>query len=204
MTPLPRPERLLSDPTPLHDHALESVRVIRDAMERAGSFTAVPGAGMIAIGVSALLAAPLAAAMPTTSGWLWAWVGEGLVAAAIAGVTIRRKSRRLALPMASGPARKFALAFLPSLAGGAALTVVLVAHGVESLLPGTWLLLYGTAVTAAGALSVRIVPLMGVLFMTLGVCALAVAPAAGNALMAAGFGGLHVVFGAAIARKYGG
>jgi hypothetical protein len=204
MTPLPRSERALADPTPLHDHALESVRVIRDAMERAGSFTAVPGGGMIAIGLTALVAAPLAAVTETGSGWLWAWVGEGLVAAAIAGLTIRRKARRLALPLASGPARKFALAFLPSLVAGAVLTVVLAAHGAGSFLPGTWLLLYGTAVTAAGALSVRIVPLMGVAFMALGVWALAATPTTANALMAAGFGGLHIVFGAAIARKYGG
>jgi hypothetical protein len=59
-------------------------------------------------------------------------------------------------------------------------------------------------VAAAGALSVRIVPLMGVAFMALGVWALAATPATANALMAAGFGGLHIVFGAAIARKYGG
>jgi hypothetical protein len=204
MTPLPRSERALADPTPLHDHALESVRVIRDAMERAGSFTAVPGAGMIAIGATALLVAPLAVLTKTGSGWLWTWVGEGLVAAVVSGLTIRHKARRLALPLASGPARRFALAFLPSLIGGAVLTVVLVAHGEWPLLPGTWLLLYGTGVTAAGALSVRIVPLMGVAFMALGVCALALAPAAGNAFMAAGFGGLHIVFGAAIARRYGG
>jgi hypothetical protein len=173
-------------------------------MERAGSFTAVPGAGMIAIGVTALLAAPLAHAMETGTGWLLTWIGEGLVAAAISAVTIRLKARRLALPLASGPARKFALAFLPSLVAGAVLTVVLVALGLGSILPGTWLLLYGTAVTAAGALSVRIVPLMGVAFMAMGAGALLVAPAHGDTLMAAGFGGLHIVFGYAVARKYGG
>jgi hypothetical protein len=204
MTPLPRFEREPAEPTPLHDHALESVRVIRDAMERAGSFTAVPGAGMIAIGATALVAAAVAATTETGGGWLAVWIVEGLLAAAISAVTIARKARRLALPLASGPARKFALAFVPSLAAGAVLTVVLSAHGLGSLLPGTWLLLYGTAVTAAGALSVRIVPLMGALFMATGVAALACAPAYGNALMAAGFGGLHIVFGVAIARKYGG
>jgi hypothetical protein len=204
MTPLPRSLGVPADPTPLHDHALESVRVIRDAMERAGSFTAVPGAGMIAIGVTALFAAPIAAAMETGSGWLTTWIVDGLIAAAIAGVTIRRKARRLALPLASGPARRFALAFLPSLVAGAVLTVVLASLGAGSILPGTWLLLYGTAVTAAGAMSVRIVPLMGVSFMALGICALALAPAYGDALMAAGFGGLHIVFGLAVARKYGG
>jgi len=204
MTTLPRAERAPTAPTPLHDHALESVRVIRDAMERAGSFTAVPGVGMIAIGLTALVAAAAAPATETGSGWLIAWVVEGLLAAAIAAYTIARKARRLGLSLSSGPARKFALAFLPSLAAGAVLTFALTAEGLGALLPGTWLLLYGTAVTAAGSLSVRIVPLMGVAFMVLGGVALLVAPAYGNALMAAGFGGLHILFGAVIARSFGG
>lgn len=204
MTALPRTERAPSAPSPLHDHALESVRVIRDAMERAGSFTAVPGLGMIAIGLTAFVAAAAAPATETGAGWLTAWVAEGVLAAVISAVTITRKARRLGLPLSSGPARKFALAFLPSLAAGAVLTVALTAHGLGSLLPGTWLLLYGTAVTAAGSLSVRVVPLMGAAFMVVGAAALVVAPAYGNALMAAGFGGLHVVFGAVIARFFGG
>jgi hypothetical protein len=204
MTSLPRPERAAATPTPLHDHALESVRIIRDAMERAGSFTAVPGAGMIAIGLTALIAAAVAAKPETGDGWLTTWIVEACIAAAISGFSIVRKARRLALPLLSGPARRFALAFVPSLGAGAALTVVLTTHGLGPLLPGTWLLLYGCAVTAAGALSVRIVPVMGVLFMVLGVAALFAAPAIGNALMAAGFGGLHIAFGVAIARNYGG
>jgi len=204
MTPLPRIERAPVEPTPLHDHALESVRVIRDAMERAGSFTAVPGAGMIAIGATAMLAAAIAARTHTEGGWLATWLSEGVVASAIAGVTIVRKARRMALPLRSGPARKFALAFAPSIFAAAALTFVLYARGLSSILPGTWLLLYGTGITASGALSVRIVPLMGALFMLLGLAALALAPGYGDALMAAGFGGLHAAFGVAIARHYGG
>jgi hypothetical protein len=204
ITPLPRPERASSDPTPLHDHALESVRVIRDAMERAGSFTAVPGYGTIAIGLTALAAAWVASKADTADGWLTTWIVEGVVAAAIAGWTIVRKDRLLALPIGSGPARKFALAFLPSLVAGAILTAALATHGLRSLLPGMWLLVYGTGVTAAGAQSVRIVPVMGIAFMVLGVLGLILAPGYGNLLTATGFGGLHVVFGVAIARKYGG
>jgi len=204
MTSLPRSADMSDEPIPLHDHAIESVRVIRDAMERAGSFTAVPGAGMIAIGLTALVAAAVAASTETGPSWLTTWIVEGCIASAIATVTIVRKARRLALPLRSGPARKFALAFLPSLFAGAALTFTLASHGLGALLPGTWLLLYGTAVTAAGALSVRIVPVMGVMFMGLGVAALILSPGQGNALMAAGFGGLHVAFGVAIARNYGG
>jgi predicted phage tail protein len=71
-------------------------------------------------------------------------------------------------------------------------------------MPGTWLLLYGTAVATAGAFSVRIVPLMGVCFMVLGTAAL-VAPARLSPwFMAAGFGGLNIAFGILIARRHGG
>jgi hypothetical protein len=173
-------------------------------MERAGSFTAVPGKAMVLIGLTALATAPVAAAAATARGWLTAWVVDGTVASAIAAVAIAAKAKRLALPLRSGPTRRFALAFLPSLAAGAILTVLLVTQGLGAFLPGAWLLLYGTAVTAGGALSVRIVPLMGLCFMAAGVAALVVAPAYGTAMMAAGFGALHVAFGWAIARRYGG
>ena len=204
MTALPRFERAPAEPTPLHDHALESVRVIRDAMERAGSFTAVPGYGMIAIGLTAFIAAAIASGTTSGGGWLATWTTDGGIAVMISLASIVRKARRLAIPLASGTARKFALAFVPSLVAGAVLTFVLASHDLDSLLPGAWLLLYGTAVTAAGALSVRIVPVMGICFMALGVAALSVAPGYGNALMAAGFGGLHIVFGVIVARQHGG
>jgi len=173
-------------------------------MERAGAFTAVPGVGMIAIGLTALLASAIGAGTENGQGWLTTWIGEAVVAALISAVTITAKARRLGLPLRSGPARKFALAFLPSLGAGAALTYTLSGHGLGSLLPGVWLLLYGTAVTAAGSLSVRIVPLMGVAFMATGVAALVASPQYGNALMAVGFGGLHIVFGAVVWRYFGG
>jgi hypothetical protein len=70
-------------------------------------------------------------------------------------------------------------------------------------LPGTWLLLFGAGVVSAGALSVPIVPALGTCFMFLGVAAF-MFPAWGNLWMALGFGGLHLVFGLSIARRYGG
>jgi hypothetical protein len=90
------------------------------------------------------------------------------------------------------------------MAAGALLTLALFRAGAAQLLPGAWLLLFGAAVTSGGAFSVRIVPVMGFSFLALGAAAL-VAPAAwGDAFMAAGFGGLLVIFGLLIARRYGG
>jgi hypothetical protein len=191
-------------PLPIRDHALESLRVIRDAMERAGAFTAVPGWGTVAIGATALAASAAASLTPEGGAWLAVWLAEGVVAGAISAVTIGRKARRVGLSLRSAIARKFALAFLPALAAGGVLTWVLASHGLGSALPGTWLLCYGAAVAAGGAFSVRIVPLMGLGFMTLGVLALVAPPGWGNAIMGAGFGGLHVGFGLAIARRHGG
>jgi hypothetical protein len=87
---------------------------------------------------------------------------------------------------------------------GALLTVVLYQAGVISAIPGTWLLLYGTSVITGGAFSVKIVPVMGLCFMLVGAVALFCPVSWGNWFMAAGFGGLHIIFGIIIARRYGG
>jgi hypothetical protein len=90
------------------------------------------------------------------------------------------------------------------MAAGALLTWVLFRTGPIAVLPGVWLLLYGAGVVASGAASVRIVPLMGACFMALGGVALLGPAGWGNPLLAAGFGGLHILFGVAITVKYGG
>jgi hypothetical protein len=106
--------------------------------------------------------------------------------------------------MVSGPAQKLALAFSPAMIVGALLTAALLRIGANDLLPGVWLLLYGTAVVAGGAFSVRIIPVMGLCFMMLGAVALFAPPDAGEWLMVVGFGVVHVVFGIQIARRHGG
>jgi len=87
---------------------------------------------------------------------------------------------------------------------GLLLTIALYRTGLVWMLPGAWLLLYGAAVANAGAFSVKIVPTMGLCFMLCGAAALFSPPGWANAYMAAGFGGLHILFGFVIARRHGG
>jgi hypothetical protein len=191
------------EPQAIHTHAIDDLRYIRDTMARAGQFSAIPGWGGVMMGISAL-AASAGAGSSGRSRWLAIWLGEAALAVVIALVAMVRKARRSGSPLVAAPARRFAFAYLPPLSAGAVLTAVFAGNGLTACLPGCWLLLYGAAAATAGALSVRVVPVMGVLFMMLGVAAF-IAPAAwGNAFMAAGFGGLHVIFGAVIARKHGG
>jgi hypothetical protein len=189
---------------PLDEQAVENLRFIRETMERSTSFTAVPGKGGVAMGVSALVAAGLAARTTTPEMWLATWALEALVALAIGALAVSLKARAANLPLLSGAGRKFALNLSPPLFAGAFLTVALYRLGLVGLLPGVWLLLFGVGVVTAGAFSVRTVPTMGVCFMALGAAALFAPPAWGNALLALGFGGVQIVFGVLIARRHGG
>ena len=130
--------------------------------------------------------------------------GEAFIAIVIACWTTYSKARQAGASLFTGPGRRFVYSFAPPLFVGALLTVLHLRSGDIGAIPGMWLLLYGTGVVTGGAFSIRIVPLMGLCFMVLGAVALFSPWNWGNALLAAGFGGLHIIFGAVIARKYGG
>ena len=183
---------------------MDDLRFIRKTMERSGSFTAVPGWGGVAIGAIALPAAWFAAQQPTPQRWLAVWLVTAALACAIAAGTLVIKSRRFGAPLATGPGRKFLMSFLPPVGAAVALTVALFPHAPTAVLPGLWMLCYGAAVISAGTFSVGAVPLMGIGFMWIGTLALATPPAWADAWMALGFGGLHLGFGALIARRHGG
>lgn len=200
-----RPIRALRVEAPaLHDRAMDNLRYIRETMEGASAFTAVPGWGGVAMGVTALLTAALASRRLEEGSWLAIWIAEALLSCAIASWAVFRKAGRAAVPPLSKPGRKFALSFSPPMIAGLLMTIAMYRAGMAGMLPGAWLLLYGAAVTNAGAFSVRVVPAMGLCFMLCGACALFSPAGWGNGYMAAGFGGLHILFGLVIARRHGG
>ena len=143
---------------------MDNLRYIRRTMERAGSFTAVPGMGGVLMGSTALAAAWAAGPPPAAARWLAVWLVEAVVALAIGMAGAALKSRRASMPLLSGPGRKFVAGFAPAMLAGAVLTVVLFRAGVAALLPGVWLLLYGAAVVSGGWASVRVVPADGRVF----------------------------------------
>jgi len=207
VVPLDRPSQSsagVESALPLHARAVDNLQFIRDTMERAGAFTAISGRGMVAMGIAALAAAGVASRAPSRGVWLATWLSAAALGAALGGFAIAYKARLTATPLLTGPGRKLALGFSPPMVVGALLTWALYRAGSDGLLPAVWLLLYGTAVVCGGTFSVRIVPVMGLCFMALGAFSLVAPPAWGWFELAAGFGLLHLGFGVAIARRYGG
>ncbi len=201
---MPEPLRRL-DPTPsLHERAAADLQFIRGTMERSATFTAVPGRGGMAMGVLALGAAAATPFVDERDAWLAVWVATALVAMAIGAISMQRKSAREGVALLAGPGRRFLLCLGPSLLAGALLTAGLARAGQFDLLPGVWLLCYGAGVVAAGAFSPPIVPATGAVFLGLGAFALAAPAGWGDALMAVGFGGVHLVSGFLVARRHGG
>ncbi len=193
----------MSAPIELHAHATSNLRFIRETMERASTFTAVPGWGGALMGLAALAACLLCQVVEPRL-WLPIWLGCGVLSFSIGTLAIVEKSRRRKTPLDSPGARRFLLGFAPPLVAGAVLTAAFVRFGLERFIPGLLLLLYGTGVVTGGTFSVRVVPLMGICFQVLGALALFAPAAYGNLLMGAGFGLVHIVFGVVIARRHGG
>jgi hypothetical protein len=198
---------LSKDPEPvgIQALALDNLRYIRKTMEDAGSFTAVPGKGGIGMGLTGMAASIVAYLQTSPEAWLATWLAAALVALVIGVMAACRKAgSQGGATLLTGPGRKFVLALMPAIFAGAVLTLLFVRHGLFSEIPALWLLLYGTAVVSGGSFSVRVIPIMGICFLILGMVAGFAPPSWGNWMLAAGFGGVQILFGAIIARRFGG
>lgn len=201
--PIRNEEIETSEPPSLHGRAMDNLAFIRETMERSASFTAIPGYGGMIMGITAIGAA-IIAHNQGIRGWLITWLLEAVLAFLIGMFAMWQKAKNSGDSLGSAPARKFAFGFVPPIIAGIILTSLLYFKGLFAFMPTVWLTLYGTAVVTGGAYSVRIVPIVGWMFVALGLISVFVDSIYGNLLMAIGFGGLQIVFGLVVARRYGG
>lgn len=199
-----RKDQESGEPISLGDRAIDNLQFIRETMERSTSFTAVPGYGGMLMGVTALVAAYIANTQVLLRDSLLTWLAEAALAFAIGLLAMWQKSKIDGQSLVSTPARKFAIGFAPPLIVGVITVLGLWRHDQFYVLPPVCMLAYGAAVVCGGAYSVRAVPVMGWCFIALGAMAFVLPTNYGNLMMAASFGVLHIVFGAIIAKKYGG
>lgn len=209
--PLKRDEP--EQPIPLHARAEDNLSFIRDAMTRSSSFTAVPGWGMVAMGVIALFGSWVAAVQQSLDWWVNTWTSVAVIACSVGVATMLVKAKRNRASLLTGPGRRFLMSFSPSIAAGIILSEIFYVQHLDYLMVPTWLMLYGVAVMNGGAYSVKPVPLTGLCFLVLGVTS-AFLPLDSvsifgefllrDAMLALGFGGFHIVLGIVVATKYGG
>jgi MFS family permease len=204
MRPIPRLQQHTNHPVSLHAHAFETLRYIRNTVESSSTFTSVPGRGMFAMGITALIAAWFAGQPDYSENWLWIWLLAALIGFIQGGWSLISKARGDGVKLSNGVGRRFLLNLSPALIAGAVLTLVLYQAQATQVIPGMWLLLYGVGVVTGGAFSVRVVPVMGLFFMALGLLSFVLPSSWTNVLLATGFGGLHIIFGLIITKHYGG
>jgi hypothetical protein len=193
-----------AEPVKISDRAIDNLEFIRETMERSTHFTAVPGYGGILMGVTAVVAAYIASQQIYQRDRLIVWLTEAFLAFAIGLLAMWQKTKISQTALISGPSKKFAFGFAPPLIAGVAITLGLWRFDHYEIMAPIWMLLYGAAVVTGGAFSVRVVPVMGWVFMAFGAIAFALPPGFGNILMGVTFGLVHIVFGIIIARRYGG
>lgn len=197
-------EKYGNEPVNIGDRAIDNLQFIRETMERSTVFTSVPGYGGIFMGATGVAAAVIANLQPSIRSWLIVWLTEAFLAAGIGFFAMWQKSKITKNSLASAPAKKFALGFLPPILCAVFITFGLWRFGHFEMMIPVWIILYGAAVICGGANSVKIVMIAGWCFIALGAISFFLPVGYGNMMMGLSFGILHIIFGAIVARRYGG
>jgi len=192
--------------------AHENLLYIRRTLEAAGQLTAVSGKSLMATGFIALsgvavnvriTGAPWSAGVNSHAA-LAVWGIVLVLSLAIVLIGMYRKSLQMRTPIQPPILRKLLWSFCPTLFVGALLTALVLQSNNLEWLPVLWLGCYGAAVANGGLVSVPPVRYMGLSFLLAAVGAAISPKEAGLVWIALGFGSLHVVYGAYIARRHNG
>ena len=184
--------------------AAENLRYIRDTIEAARTFTTIPGKGCIAMGIAALVATGLESYPPLAAHWLPIWLIAAVISCTVALFFMEIKAHKEGLSLRRTVALRFFLTLAPAFVAGGILTVALENMVGRDVIAGIWLLLYGVGIAACGVFSIPVVLIAGLAFMGLGTVTLAAPPEWAPAMLAVGFGGIHIALGAIIVRNHGG
>ena len=193
-----------NDPTPIGVSAVDNIRYIRSTIEAANTFTTIPGRGCILMGAIALLAATAELVPAFTSYWLPIWLIAAVASSTIGLYFMSAKAKQQGLNLGRAISVRFFLTLAPAFIAGGILTVALIDVVPRVAIAGIWLLTYGIGIAACGVFSITLVLIAGFAFMGLGAVALFAPDAWAAALLALGFGGIHLALGALVMRDYGG
>jgi hypothetical protein len=192
--------------------AHEELAYIRHTLDAAGTFSSIPGRGLVVIGLMAL-AAVVANQRITGAPWddgarpvesLAVWAALLALSVLVGLWTMTQKARRTGQPVWSPVLRKALWGYCAAMLLGGILSGAVIRVGRFDLLPEIWMGCYGAAMIAGGVMSVAPVRWMGISFLALAAGGAWLAPQYGLLLLAAGFGGLHFLFGAYIAWRHDG
>jgi hypothetical protein len=190
-------------PVSIETRALGTLAYIRRSID-SSTFMAVPGTAGVVMGGIGVAAAIFASIPRFAARWMEIWIAAAAFAFLVGGALMAREAAQSGHARYLGPVRKFMLCLGPALFAGVVLSAVLWRHHMEGLLPGTWLLLYGCAVLSASTVTVpatmRLLCIMGALFVALGSTAFALPPGPHAVTLGVGFGALHIVFGLLVGR----
>ena len=193
----------MQNPIPIETHALGTLAYIRRSIDSSGTM-AVPGMAGVVMGGIGIIATIVASVPRMATHWLEVWLIAAAVALAVGGATMARQAAESGHARYLGPVRKFLRCLCPALLAGAVLTFVLWRAEITRFIPGVWLLLYGCAVLSASTVTIartmRLIGIMGGLFMLLGILAFATPQTTHTLILGIGFGVLHSVFGVLIGR----
>ena len=199
-----------------HQEAAEQLRVIRTMMERATIFRALSGEAALLGGAMSLAAGWMS---DGKTGWAWGsvWLSGLAVVMLFAVWQLHRLSEAHERPFWSHGLRVALRGALPSLIAGGFLGMLYLKYGsrdaaypkAELFAASFWILHYGLALLAIREFAPKSMTWLGVAFLATGIGAFAACTfiqsmnpflnrLGPSGLMAATFGGFHLLYGAAI------
>ncbi len=197
--------------------AVEQLVTIRRIMESATELTVLPGAaaaggGLLSLGGCVLTYTILhsfdfaqlgQASKGIRASVIALWVGIGLLGVVLDLVLVARRARRRGKNPWYRLGQLAARVMGPAVVAALAVSLALAFHNLWGLIPGVWMLLYGSAVWTTGLLSVHNPGALGLVFVGGGVAALLLAPAYSLLLVGLTFGVAHIAYGLYARSRFG-